>query len=292
MKRMWSEKQIENIAKESAGGLPEIESGDAGKALVVNEAETGVEWAEVGAPDNVLVLPDEAPAAQQLVGVNTSNEQNALGIGDGLVVSDNTLGLNMLVLDFNHGTANVNISDTIRDNIKNFVYDFIKVINYSNSNHTYIFIPSHDTDFSSNTKVYQTMLTVYKDGSAPLRNLWVRPITLSLQGSAGAYQAAVWTANIISPYNGGSKNLSGASGTWGGESWNSFKGKYIYEISCYWRLTSADPYALIQWQTINGSGSSFYAVGKAEVYASDGTLSGTYKIVVDNAGNYTATSVQ
>jgi hypothetical protein len=41
--------------------------------------------------DNALVLPEEAPASQQLVGVNTSNEQNSLGVGDGLTVASNEL---------------------------------------------------------------------------------------------------------------------------------------------------------------------------------------------------------
>lgn len=91
MKQMWSKEQIEKIAKESGGSLPEILEGDAGKALVVNEQEDGVEWGEASAPDNVLVLPEEAPAAQQLVGINTSNEQNALNIGKGLVKQDDKL---------------------------------------------------------------------------------------------------------------------------------------------------------------------------------------------------------
>lgn len=141
MKRMWSEKQIENIAKESAGGLPEIEVGDAGKALVVNEAETGVEWAEVGAPDNVLVLPESAPAAQQLVGVNTSNEQNALGIGNGLEVASSNIELvnKELVLDFN-SLASLTLSDDQVTDITAEKYYKIKIINYGSSNYVYEFL--------------------------------------------------------------------------------------------------------------------------------------------------------
>lgn len=101
MRRMLSNKNVVDVVNnaieqgeiEVGGGLPEIESGDAGKALVVNEQEDGVEWGEVGAPDNVLVLPDEAPAAQKLVGINTSNEQNALGIGDGLEINNNIISV-------------------------------------------------------------------------------------------------------------------------------------------------------------------------------------------------------
>ena len=72
-------------------GIPEIEAGDAGKALIVNEAETDAVWGDVGLSpedqaklDNSLQLPARAPASQVIVGVNTSKEQNALGIGDGL----------------------------------------------------------------------------------------------------------------------------------------------------------------------------------------------------------------
>ena len=99
---MLSNKNVVDVVNEAidegeieVGGLPEIGAGDAGKALVVNSGETGVEWAEVGAPDNVLVLPDEAPAAQQLVGISTSNTQNSLGIGEGLEINHGELGVNI-----------------------------------------------------------------------------------------------------------------------------------------------------------------------------------------------------
>lgn len=63
-------------------GVPEIQSGDAGKVLLVNAGETAAEWGT----DNSLKLPESAPAAQQLVGINTSGEQNALNIGAGLLL--------------------------------------------------------------------------------------------------------------------------------------------------------------------------------------------------------------
>lgn len=53
MRKMYSKNQIENIVNDGieAGtievdALPEIESGDAGKVLTVNEGETGAVWAE------------------------------------------------------------------------------------------------------------------------------------------------------------------------------------------------------------------------------------------------------
>ena len=97
MRRMLTNKNVVDVVNKAiddgeiqVGGLPEIESGDAGKVLKVNEQEDGVEWGE-GGTDNALVLPTEAPASQQLVGINTSNEQNSLGIGDGLEIDNGVL---------------------------------------------------------------------------------------------------------------------------------------------------------------------------------------------------------
>ena len=41
----------------SGGSLPEIESGDGGKVLTVNDAETGTEWASIPAPSGVIMAP-------------------------------------------------------------------------------------------------------------------------------------------------------------------------------------------------------------------------------------------
>ena len=106
-------------------GVPEIEEGDAGKVLLVNAAETAAEWGI----DNSLKLPSSAPAAQEIVGINTSGEQNALGIGDGLIIADNKLSAPaILVLDFN-GSATLNISDALKDALYSNTYKFIYVIN-------------------------------------------------------------------------------------------------------------------------------------------------------------------
>lgn len=79
-------------------GVPAIVSGDAGKALIVNEAETDAVWGDVGLSpedqsklDNSLQLPTSAPESQIVIGVNTSKEQNALGIGSGLDISDGNI---------------------------------------------------------------------------------------------------------------------------------------------------------------------------------------------------------
>lgn len=136
MRKMFSQKQIEKIAAEYAGGLPEIEAGDAGKALIVNAGETGVEWATVGLSpedqeklDNSLQLPESAPAAQQLVGINTSGEQNALGIGDYLTVDNGVLkynGLEFVIVNFNS-----NSSIGISDDLYNKLYSTADIIIYA-----------------------------------------------------------------------------------------------------------------------------------------------------------------
>lgn len=126
MRRMITNKQVVDVVNKAieegeiqAGGYPEIQEGDAGKVLTVNAGETGVEWAEVDAlpeiqegdagkllavnsgetgaewvEDNNLKLPESAPATQQLVGINTSGAQNALGVGDGLTVDNGVLKQN------------------------------------------------------------------------------------------------------------------------------------------------------------------------------------------------------
>lgn len=111
---------------ESAGGLPTIESGDAGKLLAVNAGETGAEWVS----DNSLQLPASAPASQQLVGINTSGEQNALSIGAGLSIENNSLKTNVLEIDWQSSTTSYReISEEVYNNITNGVYDEIIIKN-------------------------------------------------------------------------------------------------------------------------------------------------------------------
>lgn len=117
MRRMNSKNGIIDIVNEGiesgqievGGGLPEIEAGDAGKVLMVNEDEDGVEWGEAGGADNALVLPEVAPASQQLVGINTSGEQNALGIGDGLVIEDGNVKVLAYEIDFKGKSSLTNV---------------------------------------------------------------------------------------------------------------------------------------------------------------------------------------
>lgn len=77
MRRMITNKQVVDVVNKG------IEEGEIETGGLTPEQEEKL--------DNALALPEEAPASQQLVGVNTSNEQNSLGVGDGLTVASNEL---------------------------------------------------------------------------------------------------------------------------------------------------------------------------------------------------------
>lgn len=131
---------------ELPSGLPDIESGDAGKLLAVNSEETEAEWIT----DNSLKLPDEAPIAQQLVGINTSSEQTAFTLGDGLNIDINSIlntNFKMVVLDAGHQSSSSIYMDNndpdVYNKINSFYYDMIIVKDYSinyNENDTLIFV--------------------------------------------------------------------------------------------------------------------------------------------------------
>ena len=144
---MITNKQVVDVVNKAieegeiqTGGLPQIESGDAGKVLKVNEQEDGVEWGEGGA-DNALVLPEVAPASQQLVGINTSGEQNSLSIGDGLEIAGGALKYKnekTLVVDF-AGNTYLDIADAnLQTKLANKYFDKIIVKNYKSASATYI----------------------------------------------------------------------------------------------------------------------------------------------------------
>ena len=88
---------------------------------------------EIAVDENkVLVTPESAPAAQQLVGINTSGKQNALGIGAGLEVSNGALinGVKVLTItatfaSFEATTLDVELTDEIVTNMRNGVYSLV-----------------------------------------------------------------------------------------------------------------------------------------------------------------------
>ena len=168
MRRMLTNKNVVDVVNKAieegeiqAGGLPEIHEGDAGKVLTVNAGETAAEWAEIDAlpeiqegdagkllavnsgetgvewvADNNLKLPGSAPATQQLVGINTSNEQNSLGIGDGLEIDNGVLKYKdekTLVVDF-AGASNLEITDAdVQTKLTNKFYDRIVIYHYGSN---------------------------------------------------------------------------------------------------------------------------------------------------------------
>lgn len=147
MRRMITNKQVVDVVNKAieegdipSGGLPEIQEGDAGKALIVNSGETGVEWGEVGLSpedqeklDNSLQLPEEAPTAQQLVGISTSGTQNALGIGDGLEINDGKVISDTYVLKLAQSVSgswnqDVSLSSELIAGIKNQTIKYLIIL--------------------------------------------------------------------------------------------------------------------------------------------------------------------
>lgn len=118
---------------ELPSGLPDIESGDAGKLLAVNSGETGVEWVT----DNNLKLPSSAPASQALVGINNSGVQNALILGDGFEIDNNTLNIPSEILkidmtDFAQKTISEELYSklTTTQNLILYIYNVGSAHNY------------------------------------------------------------------------------------------------------------------------------------------------------------------
>jgi len=145
-------------------GVPEIESGDAGKALVVNQAEDGVEWATVTAGlspedqaklDNSLQLPESAPATEQLVSIDTNGDQNALGIGAGLEVSNGALinGVKVLTINaefesFATNSVDVVLTDEIVTNMLNNVYSLVLLKTSDNISKDFVIVANEATNNS------------------------------------------------------------------------------------------------------------------------------------------------
>ena len=145
---------------ELPSGLPDIKSGDAGKLLIVNSAETGTEWSA----DTNLKLPESAPASQTIVGVNTSKEQNALVAGDGIEIYEGALQVKRLTLDFNGSTSKI-LSDEILLKVIQRYYDEIWIqhcgqknaglLRFIKSNNVYL--SGSDTSFSWPTSTSTTI---------------------------------------------------------------------------------------------------------------------------------------
>jgi hypothetical protein len=213
MRRMYSDGQVVKVVNKAiddgeivieAGGLPEIESGDAGKALVVNQAEDGAEWATVGLSpedqeklDNSLQLPESAPAAQQLVGINTSKEQNALTIGSGLNIDANgniNTDFPTIILDFNNGTVINNLDEALYTKLttagSQYIIKVTNAISVDAKKYNTYYRQSY-----SNPLVYESFLsngaTVQDTSVAPLTNTMLFKGKVTFQGAQGQRKAVI-----------------------------------------------------------------------------------------------------
>lgn len=129
---------------ELPSGLPDIKSGDAGKLLIVNSAETGAEWSA----DTNLKLPETAPGAQEIATITKSNTQQNLVIGDGFLVESGEFKINRLILDFD-GKTNFATTATLATNAINELYDEILVKNYGNSKSNIVFKPTRIKNYTT-----------------------------------------------------------------------------------------------------------------------------------------------
>ena len=216
MRRMLTNKNVVDVVNKAiddgeiqAGGLPEIQEGDAGKVLVVNEQEDGVEWAEVEAPDNVLVLPESAPATQQLVGINTSGEQNALSIGTGLLL-DGTEIKNKEVITITASFASTASSGTISvdaDLVTEITANLpIIKLTYSDSVCAYLL----KTAVSGTNLIYQGLLDantdyqnniLYGTDGNPIKSSMYRKVKLEIT-SIGSISYSRSTLYLVNETNG------------------------------------------------------------------------------------------
>lgn len=266
-------------------GLPEIESGDAGKLLSVNSGETGVEWKT----DDSLKLPESAPAAQQLVGINTSGEQNALGIGDGLEIDSNTLSATYdLTLDFN-GTNVVDVTEEIYNNIKNRKYATIHIKNPLSSilGSDFVAVPGKTRLYTQvASSLTSTDVVRWGINSISLTAVYVDAYTTS-----GSYKISIakdeQPITLIS-----NTNLNVGSGTWSN---NGLKNGYVEKFKAMVKGSVSTRYCPVTWVTVDTS--NLYMIGFAEEYDNTGTLVKKYKVVVNMVSSgfnntYTVTEIQ
>ena len=283
MRRMLTNKNVVDVVNkaiddgeiEVGGSLPEIQEGDAGKALVVNEQEDGVEWAEVGAPDNVLVLPESAPAAQQLVGINTSNEQNSLSIGDGLEIANGQLQISkVLTLDFNGGNSTTTTT-AIAGKIENKEYNYIVVNNFKSSGRTVTLLPCSNSNryrgviFS--TSASATQFSGGSNTSLVYYEIYANSGTGNVSGTDTTWKAAEYKGTT----------LIGTSGTLTTtENGDLNNGLILQRLYTYAVSTETQSIkSIVHWEMIDKTNN--IAVGKAVLYDSTGTTATSYKIIVN-----------
>lgn len=127
-------------------GVQDFSTSDAGKSLVVNSTGTATEWDFVGLSpedqeklDNSLQLPESAPAAQQLVGINTSGEQNALTVGEGLSIDNGTIKAGEAYLTINFNNSTIVTDEATKAILTAGTYNLVKILNYGGTGRNYEF---------------------------------------------------------------------------------------------------------------------------------------------------------
>lgn len=169
MRRMYSDGQVVKVVNKA------IEEGEIQAGGLTPEQKEKI--------DNALQLPESAPAAQQLVGINTSGEQNALGLGEGLIVDNGELKATndkILTVDF-AGSTYLDITNTdIQTKLANKYYDKIIVKHYQSTSTTYIITASLTSALlmSSSGQPEVSSLEYFIDNFTPIGQ-----IPFSLSGS-------------------------------------------------------------------------------------------------------------
>lgn len=120
MRRMYSDGQVVKVVNKA------IEEGEIQAGGLTPEQKEKI--------DNALQLPESAPAAQQLVGINTSGEQNSLTVGEGFFVEEDQIKLKRLTLNFNNQKT-LQLTEAIANNISSKFYDEIIILNYDQTSY-------------------------------------------------------------------------------------------------------------------------------------------------------------
>lgn len=303
-------------------GVPEIQAGDAGKALVVNEGETDAEWSDVGLSpedqeklDNSLQLPETAPAEEELVSINIAGEQNALTIGNGLeiandelkvitdssitVLTDGSLSVKKLVVDFNSDNTRIQITDDEYNNINNFWYDFIILRNFKVTSTGVVndLICVKTKYQGGGTYRYQSTSMYYNEtlGGGIGTKLTGDYVYIGTSYSGSDKYITGTTTNgssgrqNIRPLV--SSQLSNTSGTISSTYQNYLKQRY--PADCYWWYYDGESFLPIYWFDYGKSTTPTYIVGEAKAFDDTTGQITTYRIKVQKSNmSWTLETVQ
>lgn len=183
MRRMITNKQVVDIVNKG------IEEGEIEAGGLTPEQEEKL--------DNSLQLPESAPATQQLVGINTSGEQNALSIGDGLEISNNTISVPVEIIKLdcqNNSLTNQSNSLAISDELAAKLQQLTTIAMLTNVNSNFIngMLFAHRY---ANTVLYNITLGGDTSYDSAVTNgaqyQLMKRVTLRINGSAGGYYLTI-----------------------------------------------------------------------------------------------------